>query len=136
MYEDIARDKDKKEREKNPEKYEVKKESEMYNEKGEIRQCNEGRYPFHLEEYNDPDYSFFELEIPKFMDTNQMNVNIDPKWVSVRVKGKLTQMRLNEEIITSESTVERSQITGILTIKMKKLKALTFIKSKTQLRKE
>ena len=39
------------------------------------------------------------------MDTSEVTVNIDPKWVSVRVKGKLTQMRLSEEIIVSESSV-------------------------------
>ncbi len=50
-----------------------------------------------------------------------MNVSIDPKWVSVRIKKKLTQLKLSEEIIVHESKTERSQITGFLLLTLKKL---------------
>jgi hypothetical protein len=37
------------------------------------------------------------------------------------IKGKLTQIRLNEEVIVEQSVVQRSQTTGELMIKMKKM---------------
>jgi len=73
----------------------------MYKENGEIRQCNEGKYKFKLREWDDPDKTFFEICLPKsfsliliyifrFLDSSFLDVNIDPKWISVRVKDKLT----------------------------------------------
>lgn len=58
--------------------------------------------------------------MPKYLDTSLLDVNINPKWVSIRIKGKLTQLRLSEEIIVEKSETQRSQVTGILSIKMKK----------------
>ncbi|KAL4479995.1 hypothetical protein ABPG74_020511 [Tetrahymena malaccensis] len=129
MYLEMAQEKEKKEREKNPEKFkEPKKESSMFRADGEIRQCNEGKYDFKLKEFDDPEWSQFELQVPKFMDTSFIDVNLDPKWVSVRVKGKLTQLRLDQEIIVEQSEIKRSQTTGALVIKMKKLKVNELVK--------
>lgn len=137
MYLEMAEEKEKKEREKNPDKFkEPKKESSMFRPDGDIRQCNEGKYKFHLREWDDPDWTIFELEVPKFMDTSFLDVNLDPKWVSVRVKGKLTQLRLNEEIIVEQSDVKRSQTTGALVIKLKKLKTNELIKSNVKREEE
>lgn len=90
----MAAEKEKKEREKNPEKFVEKKISPMFRPDGEIRQCNEGKYKFRLREWDDADFTFFEIEIPKFMDTSLVEVNLNPKYVSVRIKGKLTQLKL------------------------------------------
>jgi protein TilB len=65
----------------------------MYLKTGEIRQCNEGKYKFSLKEYEDADYSFFEIEVPKHLETSELEVNLNPKWVSVRIKKQLTQIR-------------------------------------------
>ena len=100
----------------------------MFRKDGDIRQCNEGKFSYQLKEYDDPDYSFFELEVPKHLDTSQLVVNINPKWVSVKVKNKLIQLKLTEEIVIHESKTERSQITGYLVIKMKKLNSLEFLR--------
>ena len=42
----------------------------MFRKDGDIRQCNEGKFSYQLKEYDDPDYSFFELEVPKHLDTS------------------------------------------------------------------
>jgi protein TilB len=75
----------------------------MYTKEGEIRQCNEGRFKFSLLEYDDPDYTFFSIEVPRHLETSELEVNINPKWVSVLIKKQLTQLRLTEEIIVHES---------------------------------
>jgi len=61
----------------------------MFKANGDIRVCNEGKLKFTLLEYDDQEWSFFELEVPKFLDTSLVDVNLNPKWLSVRVKGKL-----------------------------------------------
>ncbi len=33
----------------------------MFTKNGDIRQCNEGKFKFRLREFDDPDYSFFEI---------------------------------------------------------------------------
>jgi protein TilB len=48
MYEKMYEDKIRKEKDRNPEKFVEEKLSPMFNEKGEIRQCNEGRFKFLL----------------------------------------------------------------------------------------
>jgi protein TilB len=102
---------------------EEKKESSMYNHEGDLRQCNEGRYKFDLIEYEDPDWSEFILHVPKYMSSDQLDVNVFPTLVSVRIKGKLTQVKLWEEIIVSESKIQRALTTGKLHITMKKFKS-------------
>lgn len=44
------------------------------------------------------------------------------------MKKKLTQLKLSEDIIIHESKVERSQITGALVVKMKKLNSHEFLR--------
>lgn len=61
MYEKMAEDKERKERERNPDKYKEEKPIKMYLNNGEIRQCNEGKFKFSLREFDDPDFSYFEI---------------------------------------------------------------------------
>ena len=44
-----------------------------------------------------------------------------------RIKEKLTQIKLFEEIIVGESKVQRSQSTGVLLVTMKKAKETTIL---------
>ena len=122
MYLEEREEEEKKKEKEKKKKEPVKKETSMYNKEGELRQCNEGRYPFTLKEYDDPEYTYFELTVPKFMSTELLDVNVFPNFVSVRVKGKLTQIRLWEEVIVSSSEIQRAMTTGKLHITMKKFK--------------
>lgn len=93
---------------------------DVLNSKGEIRQCNEGKYDFTLDE-SDPTNILFELSVPRFLDTTHLSVDVNPKYVRVIAKEKLTQLRLPEEIIVTTSTVLRSKTTGWLKITMPRL---------------
>lgn len=55
-------------------------------------------------------------------------MNINPHWISVKIKKQLTQLKLTEEVIVHESKSERSQITGELLITMKKLNSHEFLR--------
>ena len=100
----------------------------MFKKDGDIRQCNEGKFTYRLREYEDADYSFFELEVPKHLETSELIVNLNPNWLSVKIKNKLIQLKLSEQILVSESKSERSQTTGFLLLKMKKVNSHEFIR--------
>ena len=61
---------------------------------------------------------FFSL---RFLDTSLINVDVQPNYVRVTVKGKIFQMALNNEVRIDECSSKRSQITGHLLIVMPKL---------------
>jgi len=63
------------------------------------RNCNQGRYVFSLDESPCGTKLLFNLEVPKFMTTNALNVDLQPSYVRVDVKGKITQIRFDEEIL-------------------------------------
>lgn len=77
MYEEIEEEKWKSEQEKTknpfeiPDEYKQKKQKppEVYKPDGEIRQCNQGDYPFKFWEDEDKDLVFLEIKVPKYLPT-------------------------------------------------------------------
>lgn len=61
------------------------------------------------------------LHVHKFMDTSLLEVDVQPNYLRVTVKGKIFQMALQSEVRCSEATSKRSMITGQLLIVMPKL---------------
>lgn len=90
----------------------------VYNARGEIRQCNEGKYDFDLDDTTDPGKVVFELGIPKYLDTAALDVDVNPLYVRCVVKDKVTQLKLPQEIKVDASKVQRSRTTGRLRIEM------------------
>lgn len=46
-----------------------------------------------------------EIQVPKFMDTNSLNVDLQPEYVRCDIKGKITQLLIPEEILVEKSLV-------------------------------
>ncbi|PFH33009.1 hypothetical protein BESB_082080 [Besnoitia besnoiti] len=90
----------------------------IYNDKGEIRQCNQGRYPFALDQSSEPDKIILEIEAPRYLCTSAIDVDVHPDYVRCTIKGKVTQLRLPAEVLVDESQVQRSKATGHLRIVM------------------
>ena len=90
----------------------------VYKENGEVRICNQGRYPVFLDEdiYTTA-ITTFRIKLPKFLDTNKIKVDLNPNYVRVDVNGKITQWRFDNDIIVEKATVQRSTTTGELEIK-------------------
>jgi hypothetical protein len=59
----------------------------------------------------------FELKLPKYMDTSQVEVDLTPQYVRVNAKRKITQIKFDHEIISDNATIQRSTTTGHLLIK-------------------
>lgn len=122
MYQETEAQKKKEEKSKEKEESDYKKETSMYYKNGELRQCNEGKYEFKLEEWEDPQYTTFTIKVPKYLDTEYIKINIFNFYISVRVKDKLTQIKLFEEVLTDSYEPKRNIHTGELVIKVKKVR--------------
>lgn len=90
----------------------------VYNARGEIRQCNEGKYDFNLDDQSVPGKIIFELGVPKYLETSQLDVDVNPLYVRCVVKEKVTQLKLPGEVSPDASKVQRSRTTGSLRIEM------------------
>eukprot|EP00435_Cladocopium_sp_Y103_P050134 s2139_g15.t1 len=90
----------------------------VYNARGELRQCNEGKYNFDLDDWTYPDKIVFELAVPKYLDTSALDVDVNPLYVRVVVKDKVTQLKLSAEVKPDGAQVQRSRTTGVLHIDM------------------
>ena len=47
----------------------------------------------------------FNIEVPKFMDTSLLDVDLQPQYIRVDIKGKITQIVFPEEIMVEKSKV-------------------------------
>lgn len=59
----------------------------------------------------------------RFLDTSLIEVDAQPNYVRVTVKGKIFQMAFNDEVRVDAATSKRSQTTGHLLIVIPKLNA-------------
>jgi protein TilB len=96
----------------------------VLNHKGEIRQCNEGKYDFSIYEKVEKGQQIVILEVfvPRFLDTSMLNVDINPDYVRVEIRQKVFQLRLMCDVRVEESRVLRSSTTGALQLLMPKVK--------------
>jgi protein TilB len=46
-----------------------------------------------------------EVQIPRFMDTSLVNVDLHPLYVRLDIKGKITQLKFDEEILVDKSKI-------------------------------
>ena len=96
----------------------------VYNEKGDVRQCNQGGYEYQFYEKNEKGRQIIVLEVnvPKYLDTSKIDVDLNPTYVRMTIKGKILQLSFPCEILVDESQAKRSQTTGSLQILMPKQK--------------
>jgi len=122
MYLEMAAQKEEKEanerRRMGTEKKEPRQVPGVYNARGEIRQCNEGKYDFNIDDTSDTTMIIFELGVPKYLDTSALDVDVNPLYVRCVVKEKVTQLKLPAEVRPDAAKVQRSRTTGMLRIEM------------------
>lgn len=86
----------------------------VLNATGEVRQCNEGKYEFQLDELSVQNQLTFELFVPKYMDSSLIDIDLNPRYIRCIVRNKLTQIRFDNEISVSKSTIQRSKTSGAI----------------------
>lgn len=89
----------------------------VYKNDGEIRICNHGKYEFYIDQdIFRTGITTFELKLPKYLDTSQIKVDLNPQYVRVQVKNKVTQIKFDHEILSDKGNIQRSTTTGHLLI--------------------
>ena len=62
------------------------------------------------------------------MDPSQYEIDVEPNYVRITVKGKVFQLRLDAEVRCDAAKAERSPVTGKLTVTMPRVRKLSFPK--------
>jgi protein TilB len=121
-YRVLAKQKAAKDNKAKPDEADIKKEpAPIYNTAGEVRQCNEGKYDFLLDDWSDAANIVLTVQVPKFMDTSQIDVDVNARFIRCVIKGKVLQLALNEEVGVSQATVKRARTSGELKVTMPKV---------------
>lgn len=101
---------------------------------GSIRQCNEGKWEFRiLDEIFDV---ILEVDLPRFLDTSLIDVDVHPSYVSIVAKNKLFRLRFPELVHSDAGKAERSKVTGTLRLTLPKAHVSETQKLRAQLKRE
>ncbi|XP_027032608.2 dynein axonemal assembly factor 11 isoform X1 [Tachysurus fulvidraco] len=95
---------------------------------GRVLNVNEPKLDYTLKEDEENNCLLLDLHVYRHLDTTLLDVDVQPTYVRVTVKGKVFQMALPDEVKPDSSTAQRSRTTGHLLITM--LKAHEEIKVK------
>ena len=115
------------------EKKEEKRVYQFFAQDGRPYNINQAKIDFVFSN-DDPEKYVLDLAVYKHMDSNLVDVDVQPNYVRVMVKGKIFQLHLPMEVDTTNSTAKRSQITGHLLVTMPKCNAV--IKKPTDAKRE
>ncbi|RMX37350.1 hypothetical protein pdam_00015456, partial [Pocillopora damicornis] len=98
------------------------KETRFFASDGHVLNINQGKWDFQFDD--DEDKNRFVLDLPcfKHLDTSLIDVDVQPTYVRVTVKGKVFQLALSEGVNPDSSSAKRSQTTGHLIISMPKVR--------------
>lgn len=107
-----------------------KKIRKLFADDGRPLNINEAKIDFRLTEDSDANAFILDLSCYRYLDTNLLEVDVQPLYVRVVIKGKIFQLCLSEEINTDTSHAKRSQVTGNLLITMPKMKPILYKKKK------
>ncbi|CAB3230844.1 unnamed protein product [Arctia plantaginis] len=105
------------------EKKQEKRVYKFFTEEGRPYNINQPQLDF-LFSSDDPEFYMLDLAVYKHLDTSLIDVDVQPNYVRVIIRGKIFQIHLPEEVDTTNSIAQRSQITGHLVIKMPKSKVV------------
>ncbi|XP_012925054.1 protein tilB homolog isoform X2 [Heterocephalus glaber] len=115
-------EKQRKEQEKLSEKKKgVKPPRTLITESGKALNVNEPKLDFFLKDDEKHNQIILDLAVYRYMDTSLIEVDVQPMYVRVMVKGKPFQLVLPAEVKPDSSSAKRSQTTGHLVISMPKV---------------
>ena len=90
-------------------------------EKGEIKQKNEGGWDFTWDEDSRPGYLILDIPLPRHLDSSPIDVDVHPSYVSIIIKSKTLRLRLLCEVKAEQSKCQRAKVNGHLQVIMPKV---------------
>ncbi|XP_055966343.1 dynein axonemal assembly factor 11 [Sorex fumeus] len=109
------------EQESSSEKKKVKQPRTLITEDGKVLNVNEPKLDFSLNDDEKHHQIILDLAVYRYMDTSLIDVDVQPTYVRVMVKGKPFQLVLPAEVKPDSSSAKRSQTTGHLIVCMPKV---------------
>nr|XP_023671375.1 protein tilB homolog isoform X1 [Paramormyrops kingsleyae] len=85
---------------------------------GRVLNVNEPKLDFSLRDDTEVSQLVLDLAVYRHMDTSLLDVDVQPTYIRVTVKGKVFQLVLPAEVLPDSSTAQRSQTTGHLVVTM------------------
>ncbi|XP_014643437.1 PREDICTED: protein tilB homolog [Ceratotherium simum simum] len=102
-------------------KKKVKPPRTLITEDGKPLNVNEPKLDFSLKDDEKRNQIILDLAVYRYMDTSLIDVDVQPTYVRVMVKGKPFQLVLPAEVKPDSSSAKRSQTTGHLVVCMPKV---------------
>lgn len=87
----------------------------------EVRQKNEGGFPFSWDEEGVKGSIVLEVSLPRHLDSSLIDVDVHPTYVSIIVKGKTLRLALPSEVRAGDTKCQRSKTSGALVLTMPKV---------------
>ncbi|NXU59411.1 TILB protein, partial [Turnix velox] len=97
---------------------------------GKVLNVNVPKLDFSLKDDEENNQIILDLAVYRHMDTSLLDVDVQPTYIRVLVKGKPFQLVLPEEVKPDSSSAKRSQTTGHLVVSMPKAKEMILAKQK------
>ncbi|XP_069047048.1 dynein axonemal assembly factor 11 isoform X2 [Lepisosteus oculatus] len=91
---------------------------------GRVLNVNEPKLDFSLSDDEDGNNILLDLSVYRYLDTSLLEVDVQPTYIRVIVKGKIFQLVLPTEVKPDSSIAKRSQTTGHLVVIMPKAQEL------------
>ncbi|XP_014481083.1 PREDICTED: protein tilB [Dinoponera quadriceps] len=98
-----------------------KRELKLFAPDGRPYNMNQPKVPFKLNDEDDPNFVILEVAVYRHLDTSYIDVDVNPTYVRVTIKGKILQLTIPCEISVEKSKVQRNTTTGSLVITMARL---------------
>mmetsp|Transcript_31026 Transcript_31026/g.81154 ORF Transcript_31026/g.81154 Transcript_31026/m.81154 type:complete len:456 (-) Transcript_31026:153-1520(-) len=111
-----------------------KRERSFFKEDGTPNQMNTAKWPFSIEE--DGAAVYVDIALPKFLDSAQVDADVQPNYVRVTAKKNILQLVLPSEVLTDASTAKRSTTTGHLQLTCPKLCPVVVSKAPVEKKKK
>ncbi|EFA00650.1 Protein tilB-like Protein [Tribolium castaneum] len=96
-----------------------KKQVRLFTKEGRPLNMNQAKLDFKFNDEN-PEKFVLDLAVYKYLDTNLIEIDLQPIYARILIKGKVFQIVFPEEILTDKSTAKRSQTTGHLVLDLPK----------------
>ncbi|NXG74985.1 TILB protein, partial [Baryphthengus martii] len=97
---------------------------------GKVLNVNVPKLHFSVKDDEENNQIILDLAVYRHLDTSLLEVDVQPTYVRVLVKGKPFQFVLPEEVKPDSSSAKRSQTTGHLVVNMPKAKEVILTKQK------
>ncbi|NXE89605.1 TILB protein, partial [Menura novaehollandiae] len=97
---------------------------------GKVLNVNVPKLHFSLKDDEENNQIILDLAVYRHLDTSLLDVDVQPTYIRVLVKGKPFQLVLPEEVQPDSSSAKRSQTTGHLVVTMPKAKEIILAKQK------